>query len=219
MKTSETTKGIFAALAQAQAVISDPVKNKKNPHFKSSYADLGGALPVIRGAFEASGLAFLQGTTITDGRALLVTRLTHASGEWVESSYPLSTDTNPQKQASAYTYARRNALFGMVGIAPSDDDGNAAAAKFTPGVRTAPARPAKPAPPAIPKKWTDKERIRFCADLTRLGWKYEDVAGFCASVDKPRPSGMSAKQRGDLYEWLKNGPEAMLNFIEAKGSK
>ena len=58
----------------------------------------------------------------------MVTRIAHASGEWMETDYPVTSDPkNPQKQASANTYARRHALFGAVGIAPADDDdGNAA---------------------------------------------------------------------------------------------
>lgn len=136
MKTSESIKDLATAMAAAQGVLTNPPKNKTNPHFKSSYVDLSDGLEVIRKCFSKHGLAFIQGTSIVDGMIVLNTRITHLSGQWIESEYPVGGLGKPQEMGSGMTYARRYALFSMVGVAgEDDDDGNAAQA----------AEPAKPA--------------------------------------------------------------------------
>ncbi len=63
-------------------------------------------------------------------------------------------------------------------------------------------RPPPPPPVAPPKKWSDNERKAFCAELDKLGAKYEDVAGWCESIDRPRPSAMEPAQRSALLQHL-----------------
>lgn len=127
MNTSETIGAISAALAKAQAEMKNPPKNKENPHFKSKYVDLSDGLDEIRKTLGKHQVAFVQGPMMVDGMIILHTRLMHSSGEWIESIYPVSGLDKHQSMGSAMTYARRYAIFSMVGVAgEDDDDGNTA---------------------------------------------------------------------------------------------
>jgi hypothetical protein len=127
MNTSDSIGKISEALAKAQAELTNPPKNKENPHFKSKYVDLSDGLDCVRKVLSKNHIAFVQSTTIVDGMIVMHTRLMHISGEWLESIYPVSGLDKHQAMGSAMTYARRYSLFAMVGIAgEDDDDGNTA---------------------------------------------------------------------------------------------
>jgi hypothetical protein len=119
------------ALVAAQGGIKNITKEKKNTHFKNNYADIADGLDVIRPALSANGLAVTQSTDFDQDRGLftLHTRIYHISGEWIGSTYPLPTNGKAQDMGSAITYARRYALFALVGVAATDEDndGNDAA--------------------------------------------------------------------------------------------
>ena len=121
MNTSESINEIAAALAKAQAKIRNPAKNKVNPHFKSKYADLADGLDVIRPALSEQGIAFIQPTEVVDDGVILRTRLIHSSGQWIESTYPVSKMTQHQQMGAALTYAKRQSLFALVGVCGDDD--------------------------------------------------------------------------------------------------
>jgi hypothetical protein len=117
------------ALAKAQGEMHNATLNKVNPHFKSKYADL----PTIRDAtipiLAKHGLSVTQFTRVREGQTLvLVTRLSHSGGGFIEGEYPLPYQVDkPQAMGSAMTYARRYGLAAMCGIAAEeDDDANAA---------------------------------------------------------------------------------------------
>jgi hypothetical protein len=127
MITSESIGAISAALAKAQAELKNPPKNKENPHFKSKYVDLSDGLDEVRKTLGKHQIAFIQAPMINDNMVVLHTRLAHSSGEWIESIYPVSGLDKHQAMGSAMTYARRYAIFAMVGVAgEDDDDGNTA---------------------------------------------------------------------------------------------
>lgn len=126
---SESIAALAAALAKAQGAIKAAVKDSSNPHFKSRYADLASVWEACRRPLSENGLAVIQTTDeVPDGTAvLLVTTLVHASGEWIAGRLRLNpVKPDPQGMGSAITYARRYALAAIVGIAPDDDDGEAA---------------------------------------------------------------------------------------------
>lgn len=139
MRTSLDVDQLFTAYAAAQGVLKNPPKLKTNPHFKSQYVDLSDGLAVIRECFSKQGLSFIQGTSVTEaGMIVLHTRIAHKSGQWIESDYPVGGLGRPQEMGSAMTYARRYALFPLVGVAgEDDDDGNAAQAAENPPAKAA----------------------------------------------------------------------------------
>lgn len=121
--------GIFAALAAAQMQMGKALKSAANPHFKSKYADLAEVMDACLPALNANGIAVMQPLREVDGKLCVVTVLAHASGETMECPVPLLVQKNDmQGLGSAITYGRRYGLMSMAGIAPEDDDGNAAAA-------------------------------------------------------------------------------------------
>jgi len=126
---AETIGTLAAALAKAQAAIKGASKDTTNPHFKSKYADLASVWDACRKPLSDNGLSVVQFTQLygEDRYPVLVTRLLHASGESVEGVTPLlMAKQDMQALGSALTYARRYGLAAIVGVAPEDDDGNAA---------------------------------------------------------------------------------------------
>jgi len=131
MRTSEHINDLATALAAAQGEMTNATLNRTNPHFRSKYADLAAVREATLPALSKHQLAMVQTTHFdADGTFILVTRLQHASGQWMESVYPLPMMIDkPQIMGSAQTYARRYAWSGMCGIAAEeDDDANAAQA-------------------------------------------------------------------------------------------
>lgn len=135
MKHSEQLNAISEALSKAQAVMAGAKKDAANPFFKTKYADLASCWLACKDALTGNGIAVVQGNTPHDGGVQVQTRLMHKSGQWIEDDglFVPATKADAQGFGSALTYARRYSLCAMVGIAPEDDDGNAAA-------KTAPAK-------------------------------------------------------------------------------
>lgn len=128
------------ALAKAQTEMGKAIKNAKNPHLKSNYADLGSVMEACFDALHANGFAIMQPCGADERGQYVETVLAHASGVTFTSRVHLVVGKNDmQGIGSAITYARRYGLLGMAGLAPEDDDGEAT--KATP--RQQPAVPSK----------------------------------------------------------------------------
>lgn len=121
---SSSSAALFAALAKAQGHIKAAIKDRQNPHFKSSYADLASVWEACRDALAENGLAVLQPVANQpDGMVVVTTLLGHASGEWIKSELAAKpAQAGPQAMGSVITYLRRYGLAAMVGVAPDDDD-------------------------------------------------------------------------------------------------
>lgn len=121
---------LAGALAKAQAEMTHAGKSADNPFFKSKYADLSAVISAARPALSKNGLSVVQFTDMDEaGKVFLITQLSHSSGQWMRSWYPVTPVKNdPQGLGSATTYARRYAYGSIVGVAAADedDDGNAA---------------------------------------------------------------------------------------------
>ena len=134
-RSSETIGTIAAALAKAQAQLVNPEKSLigtiGSDHAGGSqrsfrYAPLSSGLDIVRKTLSQHEIATVQTTSIdeTAGIVRLSTVLAHASGEWIASDWPvcaISETAAPHRMGAALTYARRYALFTLVGIAGEDD--------------------------------------------------------------------------------------------------
>jgi ERF superfamily len=134
-RSSESVGALAAALAKAQAEIANPEKSltatiaSPFPRERSRtfrYAPLSSGLDLVRKCLGQHEIATVQATAIdVDGGLIrLTTTLVHASGEWVSSDWPVcpvSETAAPHRLGAALTYARRYALFTLVGIAGEDD--------------------------------------------------------------------------------------------------
>jgi hypothetical protein len=134
-RSSESIGAIAGALAKAQAELVNPEKSLvatiRSPTSKDGertfrYAALSSGLDIVRKALGKHEIATVQTTSIDqhDGLIRLTTLLAHSSGEWVSSDWPVCPVAEmavPHKMGAALTYARRYALFTLVGIAGEDD--------------------------------------------------------------------------------------------------
>jgi len=134
-RSSETIGTIAAALAKAQAQLVNPEKSlvgtirsdqPSGSERSFRYAPLSSGLDIVRKTLSQHEIATVQITSIDDsvGIVRLSTVLAHASGEWIASDWPfcaIAETATPHRMGAALTYARRYALFTLVGIAGADD--------------------------------------------------------------------------------------------------
>ncbi len=139
MNKSENIANLAAALSVAQGQIQGAEKDASNPTFNSQYTTLSSVWNACRAVLSANGLSVVQNAEVLDGQVSVQTVLLHSSGEYIDSTLAIRPEVNNAHGiGSAITYARRFALASMIGIAPADDDGNAASGK---GTRTQERRP------------------------------------------------------------------------------
>jgi hypothetical protein len=121
-------KNISAALVKAQRAFGPALKDKTNPAFRSKYADLGACIDAVIDALNGAGIALIQRQHPHDGGVCVETIFLHESGEQFSAGMLTvpAAKQDPQGYGSALTYARRYSLMAACGIAPEDDDGNAA---------------------------------------------------------------------------------------------
>lgn len=133
MNKSDSIEKLAEALSKAQGAMKNAAKESANPYFKSKYADLASVWDACRKELSDNGLAVVQVPAMKDGKVVVTTILLHSSGQWIDGELELTpVKDDPQGAGSAITYARRYALSGFAGIAPEDDDGNAASGKSAP---------------------------------------------------------------------------------------
>lgn len=135
-------KAIAAALVKAQKEFGPALKTSTNPHFRSRYADLSACVEAVIDALNNNGIYLMQLTDEHEGGVKVSTTFIHESGEQLSGGtlFMPATKHDAQGFGSALSYARRYSLMAACGIAPEDDDGNAA-------TKTAPVA----APKAMPK--------------------------------------------------------------------
>jgi len=134
-RTSDSIATLAAALAKAQIELVNPEKSMFatiRPEGRSAaersfrYAPLSSGLEIVRKTLGQHEIATVQTTAVdqTAGIINLTTVLAHSSGEWIASDWPVCSMADlasPQRMGAALTYARRYALFALVGIAGEDD--------------------------------------------------------------------------------------------------
>src|SRR6202050_2494742 len=134
-RSSSSIANLAAALAKAQIALVNPEKSlvatirqggPSGTEQTFRYAPLSSGLEIVRKTLGEHEIATVQTTAIDQGAGIvnLTTVLAHSSGEWIASDWPvcaLSETATPHRMGTALTYARRYALFTLVGIAGEDD--------------------------------------------------------------------------------------------------
>lgn len=185
MLTSENTDKLFEALAAAQAELGNPNKTRTAKvkgetktgakfEYEYKYADIADVLNDARPVLAKHGLCVVQATGIEGQAVLIRTRLGHASGQWLESEYPVAAiNGDHQKMGAALTYSRRYALCALIGVAAEEDvDGQGADEQRAPDRRPEPKR-ADPQPPTLAERASRLERSMNDAknaDDVRKAW-------------------------------------------------
>jgi hypothetical protein len=123
---------LLSALFKVQEEMLPVVKGKKNPFFKSNYADLNALREELMPLFEKNGLYLTQPPVNIDGRNFINTIIFHVeTGESMQSMNEViaSKQNDPQSFLAAQTYTRRGALQAMFNMSAIDDDGNYASGR------------------------------------------------------------------------------------------
>lgn len=118
---------IFSKLAEFNSIVTRVKKDKQNPHFKNSYADINSVLEAIIPPLSEAGIVFSQMPSIVEGRNALITSMVDVeSEESILTSTSFLPDGTPQQIGSAISYYRRYHLVSMLGLQMVDDDAAAA---------------------------------------------------------------------------------------------
>lgn len=125
MKTSQELKNIYSAIIKARPEIAPIARTKSARNYK--YATLDSVIELLSLVLPKHGLGWLQTLSTEDGQPILVTRMIHESGEWIEDAMVLpQTKLNgganeSQELGASITYFKRYALSAIFGIATDDD--------------------------------------------------------------------------------------------------
>lgn len=150
---------IAAAFVRAQKNFAPALKTNTNPAFRSKYVALDGCIEAVIDSLNAQGIALLQPTHDCETGVTVETIFLHESGESLSGGklHVPAVKQDAQGYGSALTYARRYSLMAACGIAPEDDDGNAAS------------KPAKQAPAPAPATLTRAQQEEIAALVAETG--------------------------------------------------
>jgi hypothetical protein len=177
-------KNIATSLVKAQKEFGPALKSSSNPHFRSKYADLASCVEAVIDALNNNGIYLLQKTHDQQNGIMVETVFVHESGETLNCGnlYFPASKNDAQGFMSALTYARRGSLMAACGIAPEDDDGNAASKRKRP--------PAAPAPDI-----TDHlSAIQASANSEELAEVYKLAFDACKGNQSLQAAVMAAKK-------------------------
>jgi hypothetical protein len=171
MRTSDSIVELVKALVAARKAFTPVLRDSTaqvGANRTYTYADLAAVLEATMPALLAHGLVVIQ--AIDAAGSMLITRLVHTSGEWVESDYLLPLEVAPQQLGSALTYGRRYSLQAMLCLAAEDDDGAAAMPAVKKGRHTG---ESKNFPDQAPSPISVAQRKRLFAIAREHGWTTE----------------------------------------------
>ena len=208
---------LAAALVSVQGEMKDVHKGReaevrsKKGTYRYSYASFEDVVSQARSVLSKHGLAFFhtQGDASAPAKLRMRCLLVHKSGESIESWAECTSPFDAQSVGSAHTYLRRYTLLAALGIAASDDDDGAAA--------TTEARSPANTDGHHPG-WAAGGNRWFCAqvgDMSRewgIKFGYEEVATWCQSVGKPRPSSMTPDNATALIRYM-SGEQGRSKFL------
>lgn len=139
---SDQIGDLVAALSKAQSEIDSASFDKVNPHFKSRYASYEAIREACRDPLSKYALAVTHHMHVSEGKRILITQLSHASGQWMRSYLMIPQDKEtPQAMGSAITYSKRYALSAFLAIgSDEDDDGEVAEKEYREAAKLSPAQ-------------------------------------------------------------------------------
>jgi len=179
---------IASAFVKAQRAFGPALKTSSNPHFRSRYADLSACVEAVIDALNDNGIALIQKTYECKDGVMVETIFVHESGEVMEGGilHVPAVKHDAQGFGSALTYARRYSLQAACGIAPEDDDGNAASRRLE----------AKPTTKVDPGMMADHlAAIEACIDMATLKTTYNAAYASCDGDAVWQAKVMAAKDK------------------------
>lgn len=182
-------KNIYTAFIKAQKEFAPALKSSINPHFKAKYVSLEGCIEAVIDALNNNGIGLIQQNHEAEHGVTVETLLIHESGESLSGGrlFVPATKQDAQGFGSALTYARRYSLMATCGIAPEDDDGNAASNKTLP----------KQAPP----KFNEAEAIAKIQAVKTL----DELTAIWIALPSKTPAIVKAKdEMKSLFEGVQN---------------
>jgi hypothetical protein len=180
----DTFSKVASALVKAQKEFGPALKSSSNPHFKSRYADLAACVEAVVESLNNNGIALTQRVSPSENGVTVETVFIHESGEIINCGqlHVPASKHDAQGYGSALTYARRYSLMAACGIAPEDDDGNAASKR--------PTAPAIPTPDI-----TDHlAAIQASANSDELAKVFKDAFAACQGNQALQTKVMDAKK-------------------------
>ena len=222
METTTAPSKICAALVKAQKAFGPALKTATNPHYKSKYADLGACVEAVVGGLHANGIALLQTTRECADGVIVATNFVHESGEILtggELRVPAQKQ-DPQGYGSALTYARRYSLMTACGLAPEDDDGNAASGNGKkPAAKTAPVQSQddglRHAEPQAPQPADTQTHADAATDKQKKALFAKSIAKF---GDREKALEFIKYQQGGLSYWTKTAISGLLDDFDAQAA-
>jgi hypothetical protein len=201
--TSPTIGKLMDALAKAQGAMPAPLKNKKNPHFGSMYADHAAVVECSKPHLAANGLAIVQGNGFKDERVVITTLLGHSSGEWIRTRLSIRPDKpTAQGIGSTVTYGRRYGHCAILNMAPDDDDdGN--------GASPAPKKQDEPKPQNVAKPPAREQS--FQPDNTAQLARVTALLNKAGIVDQAKISSITAALKGVPLSGVQSKLQELIN--------
>ena len=190
---------IAAALLKAKQSFGPALKDKTNPAFKSKYADLGACLEAVDKPCLDNAIVLYQETSEDPTGVTVETVFLHDSGESLRCGklHVPASKQDPQGYGSALTYARRYSLMTACGIAPEDDDGNAASNKTT-------AKPAAAKPAVKPEPAPDMSAKSRAARIM-VGVAAGDAVGAAKAL-----AGLEQELRDEIWSFIDEAAQKKL---------
>jgi len=196
-------KNIASALVKAQKAFGPALKTSTNPHFRSRYADLSACVEAVMGGLNDNGIALVQQTHECESGVLVETLFIHESGETFSAGklHVPASKNDAMGYGSALTYARRYSLMAACGIAPEDDDGQAASRVV--------ATVSKPVAKVIKKEPVVPVNMDDMPDAPWGDNWYSEVEATIKEIDKEATLWLIKKgalEEGQTWRELKEGP-------------
>lgn len=212
---SAEIKDLACALAKAQGAMENAKKDSENPGFKrdgknSKYADLASVWDAIRKPLAGNGLCVIQSPRTVEGGVEIETELLHESGQFMRAILWLPCPTmTVHTVGSTITYGRRYALMSIVGIAPEDDDGNAAAEAHKSGATGSAGAGTdfRPAGPRRQSSWGEGGKAAVVADAVKDGLTANAPAKTAVPINTPAAAGNAVKR----IEWCRAAADFIKN--------